>query len=119
MDTQVAIATLIIKAGATWTYGIGWRDGAGALIDTSAYTADMMIRGSDDALQIELSTANGRIVLGIDGDVNILLTVSKGDTGALSDWGSGTYDLMVTDGSGRGYAILEGRAFLDPAVTRS
>lgn len=66
-------------------------------IDTTGYTAKMQIkkRPGIDIVWLELSTQNGKIVLG---GTNGVITVKfvPLDT-ANVDWGSGIYDLFLTE----------------------
>jgi hypothetical protein len=57
---------IIADRGATFTRIITWKDANGALINLTGYTAKLQVRQTytSTVADLELSTANGRIVLG-------------------------------------------------------
>ncbi len=102
------------------TYGspvITWKDGAGEPMDLTGYTARMHVRGkiADTTTLLELTTENGRIILGgALGTVRLHLTAT--DTAAIT-WSEGVYDLELVNGS---YVkrFLEGKISVSKEVTR-
>lgn len=83
------------------------------LLNTAGYTARMKVRATyDGPVLLDLSTTNGRITVGIQGSApkqwNVGLAVANGITGALTDWGSGVYDLFLTDTFGKAQPVLYG-----------
>ena len=79
-------------------------------------TAKMQVRNAAGALIIELSTVNGRIVLG-GKNGKIKLTISGDDTAALVP-GSYVYDLKLTSGANQPVRILQGRFIVSAEVTQ-
>lgn len=99
-----------IEQGATFERWIAWEPD-GDLVDTAGYTARMHIRHPVTAgtTVIELTNANGRIILGTGTDTAALLPDYK----PLNAF----YDLELS-GGGVVHRVLEGRALIKPEVTR-
>lgn len=94
------------------------------VIDTTGWQVEMNVRKEPkqtNPVLLEASTANGRIVVGINGDpgeeVNIDINVPASATAAISDFGDAGYDLRVVYPDGKSEYLLEGVAFLQPAYT--
>jgi hypothetical protein len=93
---------LTIEQGATFSLVITYKDND-TPIDLSGYTARMQVRATAESatVLIELTTANGRIVLGPwSGGAagTITLTIAAADTAALTA-GRALYDLELISGS--------------------
>jgi hypothetical protein len=78
-------------------------DGSAVIHDTADWTVLMQVRKEptvDSPVLVEASTANGRIVTGIDGTAphqsNIVIKIPASVTKTLEDWGEGGYDLRCT-----------------------
>lgn len=87
-------------------------------VNLTGYTADMQVRKFVDSTSVlvELSTANGRIVInGAIGQINLTLTASQ--TAALTPADSYIYDLNLTSPGGDVYKILQGSFILNASVT--
>ncbi len=109
---------LVIEQGATFTATVTWRDAANALVNLTGYTARMQIRATVAAgtFAIELTNANGRIVLG--GALGTIdLTIAAADT-ALIGAGSYVYDLELVSGSAVVTRLIQGTATVVAEVTR-
>jgi len=114
---MAARLNLECEQGATFSRILVLKDSTGTVIDKTGASADMQIRETIESptVLIELSTANGRIV--VDGPSGKLtLTISASDTGSLTL--NGVYDLKVTYLSGTVDRILEGEFVLDLQVTQ-
>lgn len=96
-----------LEEGATFNTVITWEE-SDSPIDNTGYTARMTIRNNnfDGAVILELTTENGRIVLG-GADGQITLNVDAADTEAL-DFASGAYDLEMINGDGDVVRLIEG-----------
>jgi len=71
-------------------------------------------RISDVDVLVELTTENGRMTLGSDGVINLILTATE--TSAITD--EGVYDIELEDSAGVVERLLEGSFFLTKEVTR-
>lgn len=107
----------VIEKGADFAPGLmTWKDSNDVAIDITGYTARMQIRKDfGDAFEIELTTGNGRIVLG--GTLGtIQLTIVNADTDALNA-GNFKYDLELISSSGIVTRLLEGSLSISENVT--
>lgn len=106
-----------IEQGSTWSRTITVRDSAGDIQNLSGYTARMHIRKDIDAAAtlLELTTANGRIV--IDGSAGTV-TLSLDATTAASLTKGGVYDIELVSAGGEVTRLLEGQVILRKNVTR-
>lgn len=106
---------LTIEQGTTFEKSLTWRDKNKRPVPLTGYTARMQIRPSVTSAEVilELSTENGRIVLGTGGVIKLVLTPAM--TGSLK---SGVYDLELTDPLGRVIRLVEGKVTVSPEVTR-
>lgn len=84
--------------------------------DWTGCTARMQVRREVDSnsVLVELTTANGRIVLGAEGEIT--LTMDAATTAGITR--SGVYDIEVVTASGQVNRPLRGDFILDPEVTR-
>lgn len=113
-DELPGTLNLSVYRAATFDLPITWKDGDGTPINLTGYTADMWIAQGQTRL-IQLSTANGRIVLGgVAGTIR--LTISATDTASLPA-GNGSYDLLLTSGGGVVYPLLAGLVTIRGSVT--
>lgn len=85
--------------------------------DLDGYSARMQVRTAVEAdeVTLELTTANGRLVVGTGGQLEML--VSAADTAAL-DAASYVYDLEVESPAGEVVRLLEGAFVVRRNVTR-
>jgi hypothetical protein len=84
-------------------------------IDLSAYTGDMQVRDRPGGvLQIELTTANGRIAT--DSQGNVTMTIAAADTAALTP-GRYFYNLRLISGENVA-ALLQGSFTVNAAVNQ-
>lgn len=102
--------------GETFSKVLTWKDSAGTPITLTGYTAKMQVRLiPGTTVIIELSTVNGRIVLGgIAG--TITLTIAATDSAALPP-GEYRYDLEMTTGGGVVTRLLEGQFTVKAEIT--
>jgi len=90
----------------------------GKPVDLTGYTARMQVRAkvTDTATVLDLTTANGGIVLGgTAGTIRILATAAQ--TAALTI-ASGFYDLELIDGTSAVRRLMEGAVTLSKEITR-
>ena len=119
---------IVIKQNATFSLGlcIVERDetGAAVVVDTAGWEAVLQVRplpGPDGPILLNASTANGRILTGIQGDpgeqVNIDIKIPAVDTADLAYFGCAGYDLLVVYPNGDRDYYLQGQATLQPAYS--
>ncbi len=110
---------LQVYQGATWVRVLAWKAGTPAVpVDLSGCTARMQVRPRVDSADVllELTTDNGRIVLGGDtGQVALQLTADETE---LLDWRQGVYDLEVEFPGGTVRRLAQGQIVVSPEVTR-
>jgi hypothetical protein len=107
------------EQGATLLRNITWKDGMGAPVNLTDYTARMQVRESIDAptVLMELTTENGGITLG--GVAGTIVLSQDAVTMAAVTWTSGVYDLELVAGvGGQVTRLLSGRIKVNPEVTR-
>jgi len=115
---SAGIYNIYIEQGATFNQPLIWKDGNGAAVNLTNYTARMQIRRSITSTDviIALTTENGRITLGTTNGT-ITLNITATDTAALSTF-SGVYDLEVVSSAGVVTRLLEGGVEVSREVTR-
>lgn len=79
----------------------------------SAITQFRKVKGG--AVQLEMSTANGRITLGSDGTVKH--SVPEATMRGLTAW-TGSYDTLLIDGSGKVERFLTGPAEIVDGISK-
>jgi len=107
----------VLKQGSTFTKHITWENSSGNIADLTGATARMHLRRKiiDSEIALDLTTENGRIVLGgVAGTVD--LYISAEDTAALS--GKYVYDLEIVYTTDNVWRLLQGTITIDPEVTR-
>ncbi len=108
---------LEIEQGATFTLDLSAVDGAGAARDLTGYTARMSVKRNvaDVAALLELTTANGRIIItAASGLVQLVLTAAE--TAALA-WTRGVYDLELVSAGGDVTRLCQGAVCVTANVT--
>lgn len=107
---------MLCEQGATFSLVITWKDAAGANVNMTGFTAKMQVRKSktsdDDVMT--LSTANGGIELGANGQIVLLADATE--TAALKE-GQYVYDLEINTGSSV-IRLIEGAFVVNGEVTR-
>lgn len=111
---------LQIIQGETLAKTFNWKAGSPTPtpVDLTGCTARMQIRSKVGAVAhlMELTTENGRIVLGgAAGTVQLNLTAAE--TSAIN-WVSGVYDLEIVYLDGRVRRLISGSVVVSPGVTR-
>jgi len=108
---------LIIDQGAHFERLMTITNPDGSEYDLTGYTARMQIRTEIDAddVMCELTTANGRIVLG-DEEGTVRLIIESAVTETFDD--EGVYDLELIDSDGKVYRLLKGKVKVELEVTR-
>lgn len=104
--------------GATYDQPLRWDDPPGSPVDLTTYSARMHVRAEvdSDTLVLELTTGNGRIVLG-GAAGTIQLLVSSTDAEAMTP-GDYVYDLEMVAPGDVVTRIMEGNFVVLPEVTR-
>lgn len=107
---------ITVYKGTTFTLSPVWKIG-GYAVNLTGYSAKMQVRAATDAsVLVELSTANGRIV--IDAALGKLtLTLTATETAALTS-GKYFYDLNLTASDATVTKILEGVFLINESVTQ-
>lgn len=117
-----ALVDLVIEQNADFTRQLVWQDSAGVAVPFPlGTTAKLQIRkkaAASSAVLLELSTANGKIVLHPT-DGSITLSSPAADN-LLLDFDSAVYDLVITfvGPPVRKVKLLRGAVRLEDAVTR-
>lgn len=108
---------LTFKTNACFDEQFCWKQETGVPYNFIGSTARMQVRdAATGALIIELTTANGRIVLG-NADPNITMHVEETDLAALAP-AKGVWDLLIFYPTGHTVAFpLEGSAEIIKGVT--
>ena len=79
-----AVKNLVIEQKATWKKRLTWRDKLKRPINLTGFGARMQIVDASGTVLVDLSTANGKIILGgAAGTIDLMLT--KAETTALRD----------------------------------
>lgn len=119
------------EQGATFDRTITYRDGSGAIIDLTGYSARMHVReytGGDLIValysDVSLGTSNGYAILNGSSELtadgangNIRLLISAANTANLTT-GSLKYDLEIESPSGVVDRLIEGKFNVVPEITR-
>ena len=107
-----------IEQGATLNKPFVWKDGTNAAVNLTGYAAKMQVRRSvaSDELLMELSTANGGIVIN-GGEGKVTLTASAAQTSAI-DWVKGMYAIELTSPSGVVTRFLTGEVSVSKELVR-
>lgn len=128
MAAETAKQNFVVEQGATWEQALLWSDDDGP-VDLTGYTARMQVRKTlaSSATEIELTTANGRIVLDEIEDPpgtvvsNIQLILTDELTAAFETRNTKQtwrYDLDLTSPGGATRKLLKGKFVVNPEVTR-
>jgi hypothetical protein len=114
---MAGVWNIVIPQGAYWERPLTIEDD-GVLRPLTGYTARMQIRDTHDGASslIELTTANGGIVLTDPGVVTLILTAVQ--TAALPRYWRGVYDLELVPPDGKVDRLLEGEVRISAEVTR-
>lgn len=105
------------KQGTTFRLSLTWKDATGATVNLTGYEAKLTVRykaESPNAL-LELSTANGKIVLG-GLPFNVQCLATRTEMQALAA-GQYVYDLEMT-ANGEDYGLLQGRFIVIGSTVR-
>lgn len=107
-----------IEQGATWTLDISVSDENGDAIDLTGYTARMSIKrdSRETAALLELTTANGRIIITADSGL-VTLALTAAETAAITTWTRGVYDLELISPAGWVTRLCEGAVLVTANVT--
>lgn len=116
--SKTATYAIKLNQGSTYTLPLILKDGEGALIDLSGYSAAMQIRIVPEAEEVidELSTDNGRIV--IDAENGKLTLSFPHEVTEQYPAGQFFYDIEIVSADDEVTRILQGRIFINAEVTR-
>lgn len=106
-----------LDQGATFVLQLVYKDGSGATIDLTGYSAHMQIREEvGGKVYATANTSGNRIVLGADG--SIVVTIPHSETSKI-DIERGIYDLFLAEPFGAPVLkILYGDVAVNPSVSR-
>ena len=108
---------IAVVNGTTFTLAPQWLINNLA-VNLTGYSADMQVRDVSNNLIVELSTANGKIVITpLTGTITATLTAVQTAVGALPV-GNYTYALNVTDAAANVYQILVGAFVVTASVVQ-
>ena len=112
---SAAPKAFVIEKNAGFSKVLIFKDKNSRPVNLTGYAANMQIRTNDGALQVDMSTANGRITIGgTDGSVTLSIPASITST---LNFVTAAYDLLLTPAGGQPFRLLEGRISLSPGVT--
>lgn len=117
-STKTATYAIKLNQGSTYTLPLILKDGEGALIDLSGYSAAMQIRIVPEAEEVidELSTDNGRIVIDAEnGKLTLSFPHAVTETYPAGQF---FYDIEIVSADDEVTRILQGRIFISAEVTR-
>lgn len=117
--SEPAKLPLRIRQGATFRKHLLWKSPLGVPIDLTGCVARMQVRPEIESstVLVELTTENGRILLGgVDG--TLILELDPATTAAF-DWDSGVYDLEIQHANGDVTALVFGAVSVRKEVTRA
>lgn len=109
---------LLIEQGATFRQTFTWQTGSPSVpVDLTGYSAHMQVRDAPGTLPVllDLSTANGGIVLG--GTAGTVTLYASATTTAALAWSKGRFDLDLTAPNGDVIRLLQGGVVVSPEVT--
>lgn len=113
---------ITLEQGSEWIPVFQYLDSNETPIDLTSYSAKMQIRKSinDPSVIIELSTVNGKIILGgIAGTISLKITAVESAGFTLADFTDSTvYDIELIDGGGIPKKFLRGNVIFKPEVTK-
>lgn len=106
---------LTIEQKATFRKKMTYRDKFKKPINLTGYGARMQIRGADGSLIADLSTQNGKIVLGgATGTIELILSAAET---ALMTFATALYDLKLIAPNGDEIRMLQGKVTLSVGQT--
>ena len=112
------VINVSINAGTNYVLPLQWVNLSTNLpFDLSGYSSKLQVRASytDPIILLEMSTANGRIILGgAQGDIDVVFVPS--DTLGIA-WSKAIYDLLVTSPLGVDTKLCKGEFIVEPTVT--
>lgn len=104
------------RKGETWTRVLTWRDGAGALVNLTGYTAKLQLRDTvSRTVVLELTQASGLTLGGAAGTITWSMTATQ--TLALPT-GAQSYDLRLTSGTSVVTFLVYGYVNVQEAITQ-
>lgn len=112
------IAHLSIDKYATFNAQFVFSDTNNVPIDVTGYSAAMQIRDAPNGGNIlaSFSSPSSGITIGTT-DGTVTLTISNTATGGWT-FTNAVYDILITDGSGNKFRLVEGAVFVNPGVTQ-
>ena len=115
-----ATQDLTIEQGTSWALNLRWKDGNGAAVDLTGYTARMQIRESY-ATPVLLSLGSAAPLAGITlggaaGTITVAATAPQ--TAVLPAMSTCVYDLELVEHGGLVRRFLQGSATVSPEVTK-
>lgn len=117
IKAEAAIANIEIEQGSTFNKTLTYKDSNDVAIDLTGYTARMQIRSkiTDATFIDELTTGNGRIVLG--GAAGTIQLIFSDAVTAAYTFDTALYDLELIDGSSNVSKLMKGKIILIKEVT--
>lgn len=114
-------ADLTILQGANFALPVVYADAANAPVNLSGFTIKMQVRPTKSSTQVlvELSTANGRVVITDAAAGKFRLALTAAETAALNPSTAGVYDILLTRPDGVVTRLLEGGVTISGGVTRN
>lgn len=107
---------LIIEQKATFRKKMVYRDKFKKPINLTGFSVRMQIRAADGSLIADLSTQNGKIILGgASGSIELVIPVAET---SLMTFATALYDLKLIAPNGDEIRMLKGKVTLDPGQTQ-
>lgn len=117
----VAEADIVILKGATFSVTLYYENGdPPTAVNLSGYTGKLQIRktAQSEAVIAELSTSNGKMTLGADGSIVLLMSATATEAIAACG-GKAVYDLLITQTSDSFKTrLMQGKVIISDGVTK-
>lgn len=121
MTSYVGQADITVLQGASFALPMQYADDTGTPVNLAGYTAKMQVRPAkaSPTVLVELSTANGKLVITDAAAGKLRAALTATETAALSPNPKGVYDVLLTRPDGVVIRLLEGALIVDGGVTRN
>lgn len=109
---------LFINQGSTFNRAFTWKDENAVAINLTGFSAKMQFRFNVNSKVVlaELSTLNGKIVLGgVLGTIELIIPALETTN---FNWTKAIYDLELQSSTGEVFRVISGNVVVSPEVTK-